>query len=181
MKRNYPEKFVVKNPVAKYEWNVVRDGDEYAWTTVGDCLNIGNYTARYMDSLSGGYEFIFPEPKLVFPFTVRTNYDNIYLIEKDCQGVINMIDSEGRKHPRTEQKVREFIKQGLWLVQSVGEQKPTKGTLQGSAITSNKLTVKIDAEAATESMNALAEAIESVNIGLESMQKLMAEMGLKNV
>ena len=179
MKRNYPEKFVVKSKCMDYQWDVSWNGYTYDFKLADGTL-IADCTAGYMDErmLDEGYEFIFPEPKLVFPFTVRTNYDNIYLIEKDCQGVINMIDSEGRKHPRTEQKVREFIKQGLWIVTSVGNQKPTKGTLQGSAITSNKLTVKIDAEAATESMNALAEAIESVNIGLESMQKLMAEMGL---
>jgi len=189
MKRNYPEKFVVKNPTAKYEWNVVRDGDEYAWTTVGNCLNIGNYTARYMDSLSGGYEFIFPEeapqePSLVFPFTVKhssATTGGIYTItngtERDRVDCYNVEFDSTTYDLWSYDQCKQFIKEGVWLVQSVGNQKPVELPSASETIVS-ALTINITTEAATEAMNALAEAIESVNIGLESMQKLMAEMGL---
>lgn len=200
--RAYPEKFVVKSKTRDYQWDVVRDscsrdGNSYSFAIEGN-KHIGNYTSGYMDErmLDDGYEFIFPEPALVFPFTYAGNKES-YKVVKDDRGAtwwhdINSDWVSTVPFLYSDEEIKEYIKEGSWIITSVGEQKelshaegafnpPAEKASEAPASVVGALKVEVTSKGikkATEALSAFADAAERVNIALESMQEIMAEMGL---
>lgn len=138
------------------------------------------------------YDVVYLEPELVFPFTVKhSSSGSLYTIHKDIEGV-NCYNHEYQKvsyNQWSEEQCKQFIKDGIWLVQSVGGQ-PNKelsdaeGSYNAPEVPASdskdisSLTLKVDATQAIEAIKAIAEAAHEANIALLSLQEIIAEMGL---
>jgi hypothetical protein len=128
------------------------------------------------------------EPELVFPFTYTARKESFKVI-KDSEGATwwhDMNSSWVSTVPSlySEEEIKSSIKKGDWIVTSVGEKVEGSHKPSDNATSiAESLKVRVDSseiKAATEAMNAFAEAVENVNVSLESMQKLMFNMGLGN-
>jgi hypothetical protein len=146
------------------------------WSVETTQYNIADGTWKFVRSLD--------EPELVFPFTVKTDSDNIYTITSNLNGGVIMTSTDGLQYKHVDNEMaKNFIKKGLWIVQSVGSPK-----VEGSTTASNNATSLVDSlklsvtsegvKEATEAFKELAQRIENVNIALESMQQIMTDMGL---
>jgi hypothetical protein len=125
-------------------------------------------------------ESVTKERELVFPMTVEIPTDSTYYIYKDTDGVLWMEDTKSDwvstvPNLYSDEGLRNNIVKGSWRVVSVGSQKAPEAVPEPS----KPLTIQLDSEQlveATERAEALAQAVELVNIALEDFYSLIKKL-----
>jgi hypothetical protein len=196
MSTKLPNKFEFITSLTKHTYKMEKVGDTYYCSALGVDADPEWHTPwkvrSIQEALAEGLWTITKdldpqEPELVFPFTYRHNgCDTEHIVVKGSDGTLKWMED----YPTTwddlfsEDQLREDIKRGEIIILSVGEQpKPSQTRPEAPTSVVETLKVRVDSseiKAATEAMNALAAGVENVNVSLESMQKLLAEMGLGN-
>lgn len=104
------------------------------------------------------------EPPLVFPFKYKHSSEGQYgTVHKGKGGSIEVVifDVYDGEYFHCcdwmEEDAKRWIKDGTWIVTSVGEQKAPEAP-KASILGNSTLTINVDTKAATEAVNALAEA-----------------------
>ena len=156
------------------------DGEYYCYNTGEDTTEptkaIHNSSTILEAIRSGIWQITedLDEPEMKFPFTFKHTGDNtLYTaVRKNDNGSIHIIWDDDSADGYCVKTVEKYIKDGTWIVKSVGEQPPTQESV-------TPLTIEIDSTCVDEAihkMKMLAQAVENVNISIETMQKLFREI-----
>ena len=185
---NYPDSFSFYHAGTTQQYNMQRVTYNsavplWACSEDGDKFRGATYTAGDIAGHfgSGAWQEVPKERELVFPFTVQhtdssgaeyTIFDSTTEGMTHCyEAATNRMDTDYFSYS----DCRRFITEGLWRVTSVGHQKPAEVPTSPP----KDLVVSVDSEQlalATERANALAQAVENVNISLEAFQGIFADV-----
>lgn len=164
------------------KWACYQDGSTHGATYTGEEI-AHHFKEGHWRGISNAEPV---ERDLVFPFTVRCDEGVNYRITKsDTDGKVDCYDIEGDEWWYglfTEDDCRQYIEGATWIVTSVGPQaKAVQAPPEPSkevAKPLDSLTIKVSSEGfteATEQSKKLAQAIEEVNIALESFQAIFED------
>jgi hypothetical protein len=158
---------------------VVGSGATYSAEEIAS--NFASGAWREISFAEASEESVTKERELVFPFTVQQfGGQNIYEVTKGVNGRVSIryiAEPDGTMFENCcdEATAREYITKGTWIVKSVGPQKPSEAPPEPS----KPLTISVDSEQlveATERAEALAQAVELVNIALEDFYRLIKKL-----
>lgn len=159
---SYPNKFKIVNTASGLEFTLEKEITQ--WRCVwGD--NKREYFSEYMIDTKikyGLWEIIKEGPEMVFPFTFHTHCGVEYRATQAEN--MNRVDIYRADYPEefthnywNKKDIAENIKNGSWVVTSVGEQKAPEAP-KASILDSITVTINANTKAATEAVNALADA-----------------------
>lgn len=128
------------------------------------------------------FELVISEPELNYPIhyvhrdgnesglICKPNDDSEYVTV--CTAVYGELDNDGGNSDWTAEDVRQFIKDGVWIVLSSGSQKaPEAPTSPSNEISVGTLT--INSKAATEAVKELTQALKECENAYERLQRVM--------
>lgn len=182
---SYPDKFKIKDRSDGGVVDVKKVDDGYSFTY--QRTGFENFFCKESAEsiIKNFYTVVQEGPEMVFPFKYKHCIENqVGTVHKWEDGAVDgmlkvvIFDVEDGEYHECydwmEEDAKRWIKDGTWIVTSVGEPK------KPSSIVIEELVVKVNSdgvELATERLTKLAEAAEAVNISLESMQQLLSEIG----
>lgn len=202
--KSIPNKFSFYHAGTTQRYDMEKQAPRKLWVcsredTLASCAYYTESEVR--QHIADGDWWIIPqapdEPSLVFPFnfTVKDgdySRDGYTAFQGTNDDHVKVTHTEGHNEDNqyTKEKVKEYIKDGTWIVTSVGEQPYELSESEGpynppETPTSpskdvSELTIKINSdgvEEAVERFKRLEQAVEAVNVSLESMQQLLKEIG----
>lgn len=147
-------------------------GREYSEAEINSCFASSGWKRRE-DLETAEVE----HPEMKFPFTIRTAYDNEYVVKQGSKGdKVDMIGGGYHANVYTKKQVADWIASGDYIVITPPPQEAVE-VPESDDKSVLSLTIKMDAEQATEAVNELTEALENLEVVLKRVGGMFKEMG----